>query len=235
MRTRRVGVNSTSIRMVACLRCHALTPVTGARSARKGLARDCSHREPRWCWFPEFDPIHAGRFRAGCSNYSSPLRLPISPPGHSGARIVRHAPAGRAGTCAAGVGRRGGLWVVPQRRMRHACTRLGRTPGKRRSEIRSRAGRRSEQPKRGGSLNRRTSEQANERRIARRVQGTSTHGAKPLNLRDSRASYAPTGTKSNCLPTPSLAWGRPSRDLGSRSCKRRTCICGAGIGMSCRG
>ena len=27
----------------------------------------------RWGWFPEFDPIHAGRFRAGCSNYFKSL------------------------------------------------------------------------------------------------------------------------------------------------------------------
>ena len=45
-----------------------------------GLARDCSHAT-RACWFPEFDPIHTGRFRAGCSICLSPLRLPISPPG----------------------------------------------------------------------------------------------------------------------------------------------------------
>jgi hypothetical protein len=47
--------------------------LTGARDAPLGLARDCSHRSERWCWFPEFDPIHAGRFRAGCSNYFKSL------------------------------------------------------------------------------------------------------------------------------------------------------------------
>jgi len=34
------------------------------------------------CCSTDFDPIHAGRFRAGCSISSSPLRLPISPPRH---------------------------------------------------------------------------------------------------------------------------------------------------------
>ena len=33
-----------------------------------GLARDCRHRLERWGCFPEFDPIHAGCFRAGCSS-----------------------------------------------------------------------------------------------------------------------------------------------------------------------
>ena len=47
--------------------------LTGARDAPLGLARDCSHRSERWCWFPEFDPIHTGRFRAGCSNYFKSL------------------------------------------------------------------------------------------------------------------------------------------------------------------
>jgi hypothetical protein len=47
--------------------------LTGARDAPQGLARDCSHRSERWCWFPEFDPIHTGRFRAGCSNYFKSL------------------------------------------------------------------------------------------------------------------------------------------------------------------
>lgn len=44
-----------------------------------GLARDC--RFTRNSGFPEFDPIHTSRFRAGCSNTSSPLCLPVSPPG----------------------------------------------------------------------------------------------------------------------------------------------------------
>ena len=47
--------------------------LTGARDAPLGLARDCSHRSERWCWFPEFDPIHTGRFRAGCSNFFKSL------------------------------------------------------------------------------------------------------------------------------------------------------------------
>ncbi len=36
--------------------------------------------------FPEFDSIHSRGFPPGCSNYLSPLRLPISPPGLSGRR-----------------------------------------------------------------------------------------------------------------------------------------------------
>lgn len=48
--------------------------------AAPGLARDCRHRGRRSC-FPEFDPIHAGGFPPGCSIDSSPLRLPVSPPG----------------------------------------------------------------------------------------------------------------------------------------------------------
>jgi hypothetical protein len=71
--------------------------LTGARDAPQGLARDCSHRNERWCWFPEFDPIHAGRFRAGCSNYFKSLASTYFATRASSARgIVSHV-VGRRG------------------------------------------------------------------------------------------------------------------------------------------
>jgi hypothetical protein len=60
--------------------------VAGLEGLSSGL--QSPRRVPQWGWFPEFDPIHTGRFRAGCSNYSSPLRLPISPPGHTGGGAI---------------------------------------------------------------------------------------------------------------------------------------------------
>ena len=80
--------------------CHVPLRRSGVRDAAQGLARDCSHRGTRWCCSPEFDPIHAGRFRAGCSNCLSPLRLPISPPGHTGAAAL-YATVSRTGAASA--------------------------------------------------------------------------------------------------------------------------------------
>lgn len=61
----------------------------------RGLARDCSHAGA-WGWFPEFDPIHTGRFRAGCSNSQVPCVYQFRHPGSGRGAIVRHA-AGTVG------------------------------------------------------------------------------------------------------------------------------------------
>ena len=43
-----------------------------------------------WCWFPEFDPIHAGRFRAGCSIFQVPCVYQFRHPGNGCGAIVSH-------------------------------------------------------------------------------------------------------------------------------------------------
>jgi hypothetical protein len=43
-----------------------------------------------WGWFPEFDPIHAGRFRAGCSISQVPCVYQFRHPGSGCEAIVSH-------------------------------------------------------------------------------------------------------------------------------------------------
>jgi hypothetical protein len=61
-----------------------------AARSRRGLARGCRHARA-WGWFPEFDPIHTGRFRAGCSISQVPCVYQFRHPGSGRGAIVSHA------------------------------------------------------------------------------------------------------------------------------------------------